>query len=220
MSDRPKIYLETSVISYLVARPSPDPEKTGMWRYAMRFMDEYAQGYDIVVSDIVAKEAGRGNPDEAARRLEKVREFRMLQYDAALARSLSAQLRERHQLFEKAVEDSMHIAACAVAGVDFLLTWNCRHMANPIALQKTIRIVTECGYECPVIVTPRELVTELAGEYYDDPIVREVHEARYAIMAEFGGNVDAFFDYLAAHPVSGARYVSPKPFKYESVAGD
>ena len=220
MSDRPKIYLETSVISYLVARPSPDPEKADMWRYAMRFMDEYAQNYDIVVSDIVEEEAGRGDPGEAARRLEKVREFQMLQYDAALARSLSARLRERHQVFEKAVEDSMHIAVCAVAGVDYLLTWNCRHMANPIALQKTIRIVMECGCACPVIVTPRELVTELAGEYNDDPIVREVHEARYEIMAEFGGDVDAFFDYLAARPVQGARLVSPKPFKYESVAGD
>ena len=120
MPDRPKIYLETSVISYLVARPSPDPEKAAMWRYAMRFMNEYAQGYDIVVSDIVAKEAVRGDP----------------------------------------------------------------------------------------------------GEYYDDPIVREVHEARYEIMAEFGGDVNAFFDYLVAHPVPNARYVSPKPFTYESVAGD
>ena len=218
MPDRQKVYLETSVISYLAARPSADPEKAAMWRYAMRFMDAYARDYDIFVSDIVAKEAGRGDPAEAAKRLEKVRAFPLLQYDAERARSLAERLRERHQIFGKAVEDAMHIAACAVARVDYLLTWNCRHMANPIALQKTVRIVTECGFACPVIVTPRELVTELADEYDDDPIVREVHEARYEIMAEYNWDVGAFFADLAAHPVHSASYVSPKPFTYAEVA--
>ena len=175
---------------------------------------------DLFGSRYVVMEAENGDAEQVARRVEAMRDIPRLDVGHGKIEEVAKALISEHTLPKNETTDAYHIATAAFYDIDGLLTWNCRHMANPIALQKTIRIVTECGYKCPVIVTPRELVTELAGEYYDDPIVREVHEARYEIMAEFGGDVDAFFDYLVAHPVSGARCVSLKPFQYESIAGD
>ena len=218
MPDRLKIYLETSVISYLVARPSADPEKAAMAACTRRFMDEYASDCDIFVSDIVENEARKGDDEAVARRLVEIARHPFLKYNAVEAGVLARRLREQHRVFDKEVEDALHIAACAVAGVGFLLTWNCRHMANPVEIQKTIRIVTQCGYTCPTIITPRDYIAHVEDDYADDPIVREVHEARYEIMAEHNWDVSALLADLAAHPVPGARYVSPKPFTYAEAA--
>ena len=87
-------------------------------------------------------------------------------------------------------------------------------VARPSENPETVRVVTQCGYICPTIITPREYIAHVEDDYYDDPIVREVHEARYEILAEYGGDFQAYHADLAAHPVPGARYVSPKSLRY------
>ena len=160
MSDRQKIYLETSVISYLVARPSPDPEKAERQAYTLRWMNEFASQYDLYVSELVYREAEQGDPEAAARRIEEIRQYKVVSADENEVDALSLELRNRHQIFESAIADSTHIAISAVAGFDVLLTWNCRHMANLVALPKTVQVITLCGYRCPQILTPRDFFTQ------------------------------------------------------------
>ena len=63
-----------------------------------------------------------------------------------------------HAVPDKEVTDAYHIATAVVYGMDVLLTWNCRHMANPVALPKTTGIIVKAGYDCPVIITPDEFL--------------------------------------------------------------
>lgn len=164
MPDRPKIYLETSVISYLVARPSPDPEKAAKQAYTLRWKNKFADQYELYVSELVYKEAEQGDSEAAARRIEEIRKYKVVSADEDEVDALSLELRKRHQIFETAIADSTHIAISAVAGFDVLLTWNCRHMANLVALPKTVQIVTLCGYRCPQILTPRDFFTHWEEE--------------------------------------------------------
>ena len=74
---------------------------------------------------------------------------------------LVEKLRNQHQIFEKQVTDAAHIAVASIAKMDVLLTWNCKHMANIVELPKTVRIVTQAGYECPMIITPKDYLEQI-----------------------------------------------------------
>lgn len=156
-----KVYLETSFISYLVAKPSSDSERAIRQAYTLRWWETIVPSCDMFVSDFVYDEAQDGDADAAARRIAEIVKIPFLAFDRNEVDALTRQLCDHHQVFEKEITDAAHIAVCAVAGIDVLLTWNCHHMANIVELPKTVRIVTQCGYECPMIITPKDYLEKI-----------------------------------------------------------
>jgi len=115
--------------------------------------------FDLYTSEVVIQESAAGHPEPAARRLAALRECTLLAVDARMT-ELSRALLAAHALPAKALVDSLHVAAAAIHGMDYLLTWNCKHIANATmrgTIEKTCR---EAGYEPPAICTPEELTEE------------------------------------------------------------
>ena len=94
----------------------------------------------------------------SARRVKSLDAAIALDGKAPEVRELANALLERHAVPEKEGTDASHIATAAVYGMDVLLTWNCRHMANPVTLPKTASIISSEGFQCPVIITPAEFL--------------------------------------------------------------
>jgi hypothetical protein len=151
-----KLYLETTILSYLAARPSRDLIVAGHQQITQDWWTTDRQGFDLYASQLVQMEAAAGDPEVAARRLELLEEAKLLATTEA-ALTLAAALVGRNAVPRKAPEDAAHIAIATVHGMDFLLTWNCKHIANA-RIQKAIEAVcSDLGYELPVICTPEEL---------------------------------------------------------------
>lgn len=152
---RLKVYLETSFISYLTGGPTADMIIAKNQAWTRQWWEIERPKCDVFISDYTVSEAIAGAEEMVNRRLAVMRDVPRLQNrdaeEAALARLLLA----RHAIPEKEETDAYHIAAASVAGMDFLLTWNCRHMANPRTIPLTRRIVAEAGYTCPAVMTPR-----------------------------------------------------------------
>lgn len=168
MPERLKIYIETSVISYLVAKPSSDPEKAAMGECTRRWWRECAPECDLFASNEVYKESCQGNSDEIAKRLAVITSLPFAIAYAEDVNAVTGKLREAHQMFAKQVSDAVHIAISAVSGMDMLLTWNCRHLANPHELPRTTRIVASCGYVCPMILTPMAFIELKKGMNHEE----------------------------------------------------
>jgi len=157
MVEKKTVYIETSIISYLTARPSSDLLAAAWQKATMDWWETQRRRFSIYISDIVAKEAGRGDSQAAARRIKALEGIPLLDIDISVI-SLSRTLIREDALPEKAIDDSLHIAVSAVHGIDYLLTWNYRHIDNA-ELKPIIRnICAANGYECPEICTPHELM--------------------------------------------------------------
>ncbi len=157
---KPKLYVETSIVSYLTARPSSNlitvgrQQLTGQWWERER--DDYDLFYDLFISEFVASEAADGDPEAAQLRLNALTGIPEVELPPE-ARALARDLVEPGPLPAKAAVDAFHIAASVAGGAAYLLTWNFKHLANA-ALRKRIEAVCRSrGYEPPVICTPEEL---------------------------------------------------------------
>jgi predicted nucleic acid-binding protein len=157
---RPKVYLETTIPSYATALPSRDLVRAGL-QQVTRDWWATRHAFDLYVSQLVLDEAAAGDPAAAARRLEVLQEATILGTTAE-AIELSRELLLKGGLPAKALADAFHIAVAATHGLDFLLTWNCTHIANATTRSKIEWICRAAGFEPPVICTPVELVEEEA----------------------------------------------------------
>ena len=154
---KPSIYLETSVIGCLAMRLSGVLRMAANQQVTRDWWDNERQRYDLFVSRYVVDECSNGDPVAAQERLVFLENIPLLEVsDAAV--TLAQALVTNVPLPPKAVIDAYHISVAAVHGVEFLVTWNCKHIANP-ALQKRIASVCrELGCEPPVICTPQEIL--------------------------------------------------------------
>ena len=153
----PKAYLESSVISYLAARESRDPIVAAHQQLTRDWWNRRRGEFDLYVSVEVLNEIRRGDPEAAKVRLSHVGLLPVLETDQQ-ARELAARILAASALPAKAAADAMHIAIATVNGMEFLLTWNCTHIANA-AIRSDIEDVCRAqGYEPPVICTPEELL--------------------------------------------------------------
>lgn len=156
-SVKKRLYLETTIISYLTARPSRDLMTLALQHMTADWWERRHADFDLYVSQFVLDEAARGDPDAAARRLACMQDVPLLEVNPE-AIALAGQLIKQHVLPEKAADDAFHIALAAVQGIDLLLTWNCAHIAN-VELRPAIQATIEgSGYICPIICTPIELL--------------------------------------------------------------
>lgn len=152
------VYVETSVVSYLTARPSRSVVLAAHQTLTQAWWRQRAS-FDLRVSQLVLDEAADGNAAMAARRLKALTGIPILALTTPATR-VAAALVVAGALPRKAVVDAFHIGIAAAHQVDFLLTWNCRHLANA-AMRGTIeRVCRDAGLVPPVICTPEELPGE------------------------------------------------------------
>jgi predicted nucleic acid-binding protein len=156
---KPKLYLETSIVSYLTARPSHDLIRAAH-QQVTRDWWEMRSSFDLYISQFVLDEAKAGNAEAAGRRLAMVREALLLELTPEAGR-LARKILNQGGMPAKAYVDAVHVALAAVHGLDYLLTWNCAHIANATMRGKIEAICRVAGFGPPVICTPLELVKEL-----------------------------------------------------------
>lgn len=152
-----KVYIETSVISYLCGRTSRDLIVAANQEVTREWWDTERVHYECFVSEYVMHEAEAGDPDAAAKRQSVIAHLSELNVDMIVA-DVAAELLSRTGFPKKVADDLSHIAVAAVYGMDYLLTWNCTHIANPHWLPKITAILEELGYRAPVICTPLALL--------------------------------------------------------------
>lgn len=153
----PKVYLESSVISYLAARPSRDIVATAHQQLTREWWERRRASFDLYISVEVLNEIRRGDAGAAQLRLAYVDSLPILEADDR-ARALAAEIIRTAALPAKAAADAAHIAIATVNGMDFLVTWNCTHLANGIVQRAISRLTRQFGYDPPNIVTPEELM--------------------------------------------------------------
>jgi hypothetical protein len=154
---KPTVYLETTIIGYLAMRLSRDLLVAANQHMTREWWDNHRHKYEPVISRFVIEECGDGDPTAAQERSEFLKELPILQVTEEVE-SLAKALAKGIHLPSKAVVDAYHISISAVNGVQYLLTWNCTHIANPALRHQIDRICRDAGYEPPVICTPPELM--------------------------------------------------------------
>ena len=163
---RPTAYIETSVVSYLTARPSRDVVIAAYQEITREWWRDAPDRFDLVASALVVAEARAGDPDAARMRLEALEPVALL--DATPdAENLANALVEAGAVPRQAADDAAHIAIAVTNGVDFLVTWNFRHIANAAMRARIERVCRGAGYEPPVICTPNELMEANNGNAPD-----------------------------------------------------
>jgi len=156
---KPSLYLETTIPSYLVARPSRDLIVASHQQLTREWWNKRQRDFDICISQLVLDEATAGDAKTAQRRLELLKPFPLLALtDEVLL--LARALIEHGPIPPKAARDAAHIAVAAVHGVHFLVTWNCAHIANAEIIEKLEAVCRLHAVQCPVICTPEELMGE------------------------------------------------------------
>lgn len=155
---KPSLYVETTIVSYLTARPSHDLVRAAH-QQVTRDWWETRSTFDLYISQLVLDEAGAGDGDAATRRLDALRGLPILDMKAE-ATLLAGEILRLGGMPSKAYVDAVHVALAAVHGVDFLLTWNCTHIANPTMRGKVEAICRAQGFEPPIICTPVEFMQE------------------------------------------------------------
>lgn len=153
-----KIYVETSFISYLTARPSKTIIGAAHQQLTLAWWEKSAQ-YDLMVSEVVIRECGAGDSESAKKRLDVVRNLPLLLITDQAIKIAEALINEKIVPL-KAIEDALHIAIATAHGMDYLVTWNCRHIANPEIQRGIASYLENIGTALPFICTPEELLGE------------------------------------------------------------
>lgn len=156
---KPSIYIETSVVSYLVAEPSVNIVTAARQALTRQWWDEKRQDYELYISEFVVSEAASGDSLMADRRLAALSGIAEIQLTGA-ATDLAEMLIEEGPLPAKAALDALHIAVAVAGGMEFLVTWNFRHLANATMRGQIERKCRLRGFEPPIICTPEELSGE------------------------------------------------------------
>jgi predicted nucleic acid-binding protein len=154
-----RVYVETSVVSYLAARPSRDLLVAARQQITASWWETRRPTFRLFVSAVVLNEAGAGDAEAARRRMAFLVGIVVLDPTES-ARELAGRLLSDGALPPQAVDDAAHVAVAAVHGMDYLLTWNCRHIANAEKKPLIRTICQRSGFACPEICTPEELMGE------------------------------------------------------------
>jgi predicted nucleic acid-binding protein len=155
----PRVYVETSVISYLAARPSRDLVTAARQQITHDWWRRRRPHFEVFVSQLVLDEARAGDPEAATRRADFLADLLLVEVTSA-AVGLARRLVEAAGLPQQAAADALHIATAACHGLDYLLTWNAAHIANAEYRPRVERTCRAHGYEPPVLCTPDELMGE------------------------------------------------------------
>lgn len=156
---RKSVYLETTIPSYLVARPSRDLVTAAHQQVTREWWEKRRPRFDVFASEVVTEEAADGDQEVARKRLDILGALPLLGTTDE-AGELAQELIREGILPPEAEIDALHIAVATVHGMDILLTWNCKHLANGRITGAVSRLLWSKGYLPPTICTPNELMED------------------------------------------------------------
>jgi len=151
-----KLYIETTVVSYLTSRKTTNRIIAGHQESTKIFWRRL-KDFDAFFSDLVLQEAGRGDPTQAKARLGALAALTMVETDQE-AKKLASVLIAEHAVPLEYPDDAMHIAIATVNGMDFIVTWNFSHINNPFTRMMIRQLAENSGYIAPEICSPEELL--------------------------------------------------------------
>ena len=212
-----KVYVETTVVSYLVARPNNDIIVSDRQRLTRQLWKEYSDAFEFVTSEIVLEEAERGDPKEAQLRtaaLDDLMELRLSSEAAALAHKLI----ENGAMPPQSLSDAQHIAIAVVHSIEYLVSWNYKHIINETKQQHITNVCVAAGYQPTTLCTPEALMEEIQMKEQQEPQTDPILEECYRIKAEFSAqfnSIEELYNYLKAREKEGEAqgrvYIDPPP---------
>ena len=217
-----RVYIEPTVVSHLVARPSNDAILASWQRASQQLWGEYTDRFEFVISEIVLAEIQRGDPIAARQRFEIISSLTVLEI-LPEADVLTQRLLYTGAIPRNSVSDAQHIAIATVHGVEYLVSWNHKHIVNKNKREHINRVCQEIGFQPTTLCTPIELMediqmkespkkhSEFDPETYTNPILEECYRIKAEISAQFK-TLDEYFAYWRAtqekNKRNGKKYVS------------
>jgi predicted nucleic acid-binding protein len=153
---RESVYLETSVVSYYVSKPSRDIVVLAHQEITREWWSKAIERFDIYISEFVVLEVSSGDPEAVKRRLDVIKNFPYLESNDRVEEIAHLYL-EKLGFPHKSARDAVHLALACVYDIDYLVTWNCTHLANGAIIKKLVSINKSFGIHTPIICTPEEL---------------------------------------------------------------
>ncbi len=153
---KPRIYIETSVVSYLTARPARDVTLASHQALTRDLWDRLAE-FDAYISELVIMEASAGDAQAASARLTAIESLEELCIDDTV-HEIAAALVHGKAIPASNPEDALHLAVAARHGMDVVVTWNFRHLNNPFTRMMARQIIENVGCTCPEMCSPEELL--------------------------------------------------------------
>ena len=226
---KPRVYIEPTVVSHLVARPSDDAILASWQKASQQLWEDYADRFEFVISDIVLAEIQRGNPTAAQQRLEVVSHLTVLEISPEMD-MLVQKLLDSGAVPRNSLTDAQHIAIATGHGVEYLVSWNYKHIVNEYKREHINHVCQEARFQPITICTPIQLMEdtqmkeketpekqpEFDPETYTNPILEECYRVKAEISAQFKTQAE-FSAYLQALQEEGKRngvkYVPYDPSK-------
>ena len=214
---RPKVYVETTVVSYLVARPSPDVTLAARQQATRQLWEEYSDHFEFIISNVVVGEVRAGNPIAAQRRLEVLTDLTVLDMSPE-ANLLAQNLVDAGAVPQTLGPDAQHIAIATVNSIEYLISWNYKHIVNETKRQLINQVCRDSGFQPTTLCTPMELIEEIQvkekPDTRTDPILEECYRMKEAFAAKFN-SMQELYDYLVAetekNKALGWKYAPPPP---------
>lgn len=219
---KPKVYIESTVVSYLVARPSNNPILAARQEASRQLWEDYADRFEFVISRIVRAEIQRGDVTASQQRLEVVLPLTVLEISPEV-NMLTQKLLDAGAVPRNSEPDAQHIAIATVHSVEYLVSWNHKHIVNENKCEHINQVCREAGFQPTTICTPIQLMEDIQmkeapekhpefdPETYTDPILEECYRIKAEISAQFK-TLEEFFEYIRAGEEedkrNGIKYVS------------
>ena len=150
------VYIETSILGYLTASSTDNLILAANMKVTQDWWNICRSSFILYASEIVEDEAARGDPEIASQRLNLLQSLMLLDLPEA-ALELAQEFLQQSNLPLQASSDALHMALATVYGLNYMLTWSCKHMANAQIQRQLSQISSELGYQLPIICTPYEL---------------------------------------------------------------
>ena len=187
---KPTVYVETSVISYLTSLPSRNSLVLSRQEATRQLWNEYFDNFEFIVSNIVVGEIRKGDEKEIQLRLKAIADFRILEKSPAADR-LTQLLLDSGAVPQNSRSDAQHISIATVYHLDYLISWNFKHIVNETKRQHIDRVCCTAGFQPTNLCTPIELIEEIKMKEKPDPPTDPVLEEIYRMKAEFNAQFNS-----------------------------
>lgn len=154
---KPTVYLETTIIGHLVGWIHPNKSVAARQHATREWWAKESDQFQLFASELVAVECKEGDQTAAAERVKVLEEIEFVPTPIDLARDLATALHDNHAVPSKEKRDALHISLAALNKIEYLLTWNFKHIANPATLSKIESTCVAAGYQPPIICSPDDL---------------------------------------------------------------